>query len=175
MRALSIRQPWAWAILHAGKRVENRVWKAAPRFMVGQTFLIHAAAGCTRDEYIEGAYTMRSIARMVGRSPWPKDVTRIPALAEMTRGALVGRARLVAAVRTTEMGHRVAERGPIVCELCGGGAEAIAECECPLFDPWAVSGALGLILDDVQPLPAPIPFKGALGFFDVPDSILEAA
>jgi hypothetical protein len=25
-RALSIRQPWAWAILHAGKTIENRTW-----------------------------------------------------------------------------------------------------------------------------------------------------
>jgi hypothetical protein len=24
--AISIRQPWAWAILHAGKDVENRTW-----------------------------------------------------------------------------------------------------------------------------------------------------
>ena len=24
--ALSLRQPWAWAILHAGKRIENRTW-----------------------------------------------------------------------------------------------------------------------------------------------------
>ena len=26
MKALSIQQPWAWAILHAGKDVENRTW-----------------------------------------------------------------------------------------------------------------------------------------------------
>lgn len=26
MKALSIRQPWAWAILHLGKDVENRTW-----------------------------------------------------------------------------------------------------------------------------------------------------
>ena len=26
MKALSVRQPWAWAILHAGKDVENRTW-----------------------------------------------------------------------------------------------------------------------------------------------------
>ena len=25
-KALSIRQPWAWAIMYAGKRVENRSW-----------------------------------------------------------------------------------------------------------------------------------------------------
>lgn len=30
-RALSIRQPWAWAILYAGKRVENRSWYMAYR------------------------------------------------------------------------------------------------------------------------------------------------
>ena len=27
MKALSIRQPWAWAILHAGKDIENRDWR----------------------------------------------------------------------------------------------------------------------------------------------------
>lgn len=26
MKALSIRQPWAWAILYAGKDIENRTW-----------------------------------------------------------------------------------------------------------------------------------------------------
>ncbi|MBE3038659.1 MAG: ASCH domain-containing protein [Chloroflexi bacterium] len=26
MKALSIRQPWAWAIFHAGKNFENRTW-----------------------------------------------------------------------------------------------------------------------------------------------------
>lgn len=25
MRALTIRQPWAWAVIHAGKTVENRI------------------------------------------------------------------------------------------------------------------------------------------------------
>lgn len=44
---LSIRQPWAWAILHAGKDIENRDW--ATRFR--GPFLVHAGKGCTRDEY----------------------------------------------------------------------------------------------------------------------------
>lgn len=26
MRILTVRQPWAWAIIHGGKDVENRVW-----------------------------------------------------------------------------------------------------------------------------------------------------
>ena len=44
MLALSIRQPWAWAIIHAGKDVENRSENMARRAerLVGQIILIHA-------------------------------------------------------------------------------------------------------------------------------------
>lgn len=31
MKAISIQQPWAWAILHAGKDIENRNWSTAFR------------------------------------------------------------------------------------------------------------------------------------------------
>lgn len=31
MRALSIRQPWAWLIIHGGKDIENRTWKTTLR------------------------------------------------------------------------------------------------------------------------------------------------
>src|SRR5271166_5383927 len=44
MLALSIRQPWAWAIIHAGKDVENRSENMARRAepLIGQIILIHA-------------------------------------------------------------------------------------------------------------------------------------
>lgn len=38
MKALSILQPWAWAIVHAGKRVENRTWSTSHRGQIA----IHA-------------------------------------------------------------------------------------------------------------------------------------
>jgi hypothetical protein len=31
MRALSVRQPWAWALIHGGKDVENRNWQTKYR------------------------------------------------------------------------------------------------------------------------------------------------
>lgn len=31
MKALSIRQPWAWAIIRAGKDIENRTWNTTFR------------------------------------------------------------------------------------------------------------------------------------------------
>lgn len=39
MLCLSIRQPWAWAILHCGKNIENRSWRTAVR----GPFLVHAS------------------------------------------------------------------------------------------------------------------------------------
>ena len=47
LRALTIRQPWADAIVHGAKRVENRTW-AAPAKHHGSRVLLHAAAGCDR-------------------------------------------------------------------------------------------------------------------------------
>lgn len=39
MKALSIKQPWAWAIVRKGKDVENRKWRTHFR----GNFLIHAS------------------------------------------------------------------------------------------------------------------------------------
>ncbi|RCJ19276.1 hypothetical protein A6770_31970 [Nostoc minutum NIES-26] len=47
MKALSVRQPWAWAIIYASKDIENRGW---PIYYRGD-ILIHAAKGCTKKEY----------------------------------------------------------------------------------------------------------------------------
>lgn len=41
MKALTLWQPWSWAIAHAGKRVENRTW-APPASVIGQRIAIHA-------------------------------------------------------------------------------------------------------------------------------------
>ena len=50
--ALSIRQPWSWAILVAGKRCENRTWNCKYRGPI----YIHAAKGMKREEYESFAY-----------------------------------------------------------------------------------------------------------------------
>lgn len=43
MRALTVKQPWAGAIVHQTKRIENRTWKL-PAAHIGTRILIHAAA-----------------------------------------------------------------------------------------------------------------------------------
>ena len=39
MKAISIKQPWAWAIIHGGKDIENRTWRTTFRGRV----MIHAS------------------------------------------------------------------------------------------------------------------------------------
>ena len=44
--ALSVRQPWAWAIIHAGKDIENRSWQAVNRGLDQRgRIAVHAAKG----------------------------------------------------------------------------------------------------------------------------------
>ncbi len=119
MKALSIRQPWAWLILHAGKDVENREW---PTRFRGR-FLIHASKGMTSDEYFDVAYQL-----------YGKIV--LPPFDKLERGGIVGSAELVACIND-------------------GASE------------WFY-GPYGFILRDPTPLPFR-PYKGQLGFFEVPD------
>lgn len=47
MKALSIRQPWAFLIIHGGKDVENRSWHTN----FPGCFLVHAAKGMTSKDF----------------------------------------------------------------------------------------------------------------------------
>jgi hypothetical protein len=49
VKSLTVRQPWAWAILHAGKNIENRSW--APKAVLPFQIAVHAGAHCTASEY----------------------------------------------------------------------------------------------------------------------------
>jgi hypothetical protein len=170
VQALTVRQPWAFAICCLGKGVENRTWRPAPDNR--GPLLIHAAKGCTRSEYDE------AVAWMVSRGLASREL--IPDLSLLPRGAIVARSELVDAAYTDGRGHRLAgqypnPRRPLEkpCKLCGmmprDPARALL---CPKADPWAIPGQLGLVLADVASLAKPIAWKGTLGFFDVPADVL---
>lgn len=50
MMGLTLMQPWAWAIAHAGKDVENRTW-APNRKFIGQRIAIHAGRNYDSDAH----------------------------------------------------------------------------------------------------------------------------
>ncbi|MEM1315388.1 MAG: hypothetical protein AAGI51_12585 [Pseudomonadota bacterium] len=72
--ALSVRQPWAWAILHGGKVIENRSAGAirAGGMTLGPVAL-HAAAGMTEAEYAWGVDRLRRHGTI---APRPEDLPR---------------------------------------------------------------------------------------------------
>lgn len=51
MRALSLRQPWAWLVVHGKKNIENRSWNTSFR----GRFLIHASKGHRREDFDRAA------------------------------------------------------------------------------------------------------------------------
>lgn len=61
-KAISIRQPWAWAVVYAGKEIENRDWPTGFRGSV----CIHAAKGMGKQEYADAA---SFITRTLGSAP----------------------------------------------------------------------------------------------------------
>jgi hypothetical protein len=61
MKAISIRAPWAWAILHAGKDVENRTWPTNVR----GTVAIHASNSMGRAYYEWACKEIKRIAPRV--------------------------------------------------------------------------------------------------------------
>ena len=82
MKALSIRQPWAWLIVNGYKDLENRDWRIWYKGKV----LIHAAKTCTRREYGEAVAFAQPLL--------PPGVS-IPPLELLPRGGIVGMVEIV--------------------------------------------------------------------------------
>ncbi|QTF59120.1 ASCH domain-containing protein [Stutzerimonas frequens] len=82
MKALSIRQPWAWLIVRGHKPLENRSWATSYR----GPLLIHAAKGMTRAEYEDAA------------SLCSKAAITLPAFDALERGGIVGQATVTGCI-----------------------------------------------------------------------------
>lgn len=101
--ALSVRQPWAWAIVAAGKDIENRSWQAVNRGLKWRgRICIHAAKGMTRDEYDDAYDFMRSI-----------DI-HCPPAADLVRSAIIGSVEVVDVVNRSESKWFFGPRGLVL-------------------------------------------------------------
>jgi hypothetical protein len=74
MKALSVRQPWAWLIVNSIKDVENRSWKTGYR----GPFLVHASKTVDAKSWALAAETCERFGM------------RLPARDEVAYGAIVG-------------------------------------------------------------------------------------
>lgn len=101
--ALSVRQPWAWAIVAAGKDIENRSWQAVNHGLRQRgRICVHAAKGMTRDEYEDASEFMADIG------------VKCPAPADLIRSAIVGSVEVVDVVSHSESKWFVGPRGLVL-------------------------------------------------------------
>lgn len=105
MKALSIRQPWAWLIVNGFKDIENRSWHTKYRGPV----LIHASKGLTRKEYDEACAMI--VDRLIS--------VDIPDLDDLQRGGIVGYATITG---TCESSPSPWFFGPIGFQLANANA-----------------------------------------------------
>lgn len=173
MKALSLRQPWAYAVLSLGKRVENRDWAGcsyrgpvllhASKTLVLRDFdeeietildIVKPEPGAARLKMLEGlAFCHVPLAgKYHGEGSWRPAPT-------LPLGGIVGRARIVDVIRVAD---------PRV-----GGWLAGPDSIYQGMIRW-YAGGFALVLADVEPLPF-IPWKGSLGLFEVPDDVLRSS
>jgi len=89
MKAISIRQPWAWLIVNGYKDIENRDWTTKVRGRV----LIHASKGVTLDEHMSVMNFVR--AGVMKREFPPELASEFPAYADLDRGGIVGSVEII--------------------------------------------------------------------------------
>jgi hypothetical protein len=154
VKALSGRQPWWWAILHAGKRIENRVMVVRGRrcpptwHRYRGPILLHASKGCTKEYFRDACIWMEQAGVVPTTHPMTID--------DMQRGGIIGRARIVGVIAP------------------GDDAQAAAaDADIPDLDlRWWMRDQYGFVLVDVEPLPF-VPYPGSLGLFEIPEATLR--
>lgn len=86
MIALSVRQPWAWLIIHGGKDIENRTWYTGRRGRVA----IHASKSMRPAEYEAAVDTIIAL-----QAP----CCSLPHIEDLQLGGIVGSVEIVDCVR----------------------------------------------------------------------------
>ena len=145
MLAITLHQPWAWAVTHAGKRIENRTWRPPPS-VVGQRIAIHAGMRLDRI----GAEILSDVA-----------------LSPIRVGSGVGLSSLGSGdgTETTWAVPAFPPQGAIVATATL--ADVVTESDSPWF-----RGPYGWVLADVVALAEPVPCKGRQRLWTVPEDIV---
>lgn len=102
--ALSVRQPWAWAIIHAGKDIENRSWQAVNHGLTRRgRIAIHTSKGMTREEYVDASEFMLKDLRI-----------ECPPARDLLRGGIIGSVEVVDVVTESDSPWFFGPRGLVL-------------------------------------------------------------
>lgn len=155
MKALTIREPWAWAILWAGKDIENRKWVPDAKLLrPGGRLAIHAAMEPV-DNWDEAVAQIHEASGGLFAAIDHLREVRVPRWEDMAHGAVVG------TVVFDGLGL-LTRGGTIVSQVSGYVVE----------NPWASSGSAWWRLAEPQAIQPPIPCKGKQGLWNLPRKVL---
>lgn len=102
-KAISVRQPWAWAIIHAGKDIENRSWQAVSHLLNQRgEIALHASAFMGKGDYEEAAKFMGSIG------------VECPPAIDLPRGGIVGVVEIIDVVKESQSPWFFGPRGLVL-------------------------------------------------------------
>lgn len=154
MKALSIKQPWAWLIVNGYKGIENRTWHL-PESMRGQRIYVHAGKKPDGENYNNTKRIVADVMTML-----PEDVAASVWELVYERNSHPGHAN-------TWWAHYGAIVGEVDIVDCVTNRPYASS-----DSPWFV-GPYGFVLDNPVAYDKPIPYSGRLGFFDVKLPVLE--
>jgi ASCH domain-containing protein len=143
VKALSIRQPWAWLIVNGWKNIENRNWNTSFR----GRFLVHASKGMTAAEYEDAKNFALSINPKIP----------VPDFGQLERGGIVGDVELATTILVDDIAGQFADTR----DYKNASKEDRHEWQ---NSKWLV-GQFGFCLRCARTMPFQ-PVKGALGFFN---------
>lgn len=140
MKALTVQQPWAWAIMHGGKLAENRTqnWKYRG------PLAIHAGMRYS-DRGMNSPLVQKAATGRTGPGCWDSGIVTPPAWT--TQGAILGTVDLVDVHPDTGCCKPWGESG--YAEYGGRTRRLVTH----------------LVLENPRPLAVPIACKGALGLW----------
>lgn len=156
--ALTVRNPWAWACLH-GKPVENRTWEMKHR---GPLWL-HAGSRARWDPAGQASPLVRRALTDWVTANHPDGANSNWLLRRDNPFIAFG--AVTALVEVTGCHH---------ARDCAGPAWVGNDFRDVLCSPWAAWGQWHIELANVRPLPEPVPCRGMLGLWHLPEGVEKA-
>jgi hypothetical protein len=141
MKAITLKQPWAWAVVH-GKPIENRKVGFPTRHR--GPLAIHAGKGYDRSARV----STPALAEVIARAT--RELSPSQHLVASPKGAVL------AVVDLVDVHH---------ADICRTPAGTYCS-------PWAEPDVLHLVLRDPRVLLEPVPYRGQLGLWTLPDDVL---
>jgi hypothetical protein len=155
LRALTIQQPFAWAVAYGGKSPENRGQRMGHRgpLAIHAGVTLHNGHFPTRGGDPQVVAAARELDSMGGRQNCWNPRHRIPSAMSpfphpgLALGAVIAVANVAGCHHATD------------CRTVSGS----------LCSPWALPGQWHIELDRVRPLPAAVPARGMPGLWILPN------